>query len=191
MGSRTRLNNNVLGMQSSRDWPTYKGKAHDCMVLLEWLADFVRKNPSVGNYGKTRDTMLLAHAEYHRIMRGAGQFFSVEERNRFYDAGLTFLRCYTLLSRNAHLHGNPRFQLKPKHHALFHGFLYAKTYGMNPRSHWLFKHEDCVGLATSIGRVLHPATLSRGFLDCWLLQLALKQESLKQVSLKRNRDVQS
>ena len=131
-------------MASSSEWPELKGKAHNCFVVLTWLSSWVKQRASVSNHHKLVDTCLLAHGHYHKIMRAAGPKFTIEQGRSFHEAGLVMLRSYTLLSKMAHLDKAARWQVKPKHHHLWHGFESAKQTLANPRSHWLFKHEDLV-----------------------------------------------
>ena len=97
--------------------------------------------------------------------------FSANMARRFHAAGLLMLRGYALLSRGAHLAGQARWQLKPQHHNLWHGFNFALRSRRNPRSYWLFRHEDFVGMAARIGRNIQPASLSLLRLACLLEML--------------------
>ncbi len=171
--SQKRFKPALLSMSSQADWPEFRGKAHNCLVVLTWLAALVRENPSPDNRGKLRGACLLAHHRYHEVMRTAGPHFTVRQAGQFHEAGLMMLRSFSLLSRTAHLHHRARWQLKPKHHHLWHGFHHAKESRTNPRSHWLFKHEDFIGLAAALGKHIHPASLSRQLLRTWALHWAM------------------
>ena len=178
----------LLGVASSMAWPEFKGKAHNCSVVLRWMAAFVREHPSPDRHGKVVDACLIAHWQYHRVMRDAGRQFTKRQARRFYVAGLLMLRCYSLLSRAAHLRRQARWQMKPKHHHLWHAFRHALDSRLNPRSHWLYKHEDFMGIASAIGVHIHPSSLSRELLAVWSLSWAMRvPEQFNQKELKRKR----
>ena len=180
MHSQTTFSVNLLSMSSNQDWPSFKGKAHNVAVALDWLAVFVKQRPSANNYGKMRDTALRAHKRYHEVMHAAGPRFTQAEARSFFKHGMLFLQAYSLLARHAQNHGVPHWCIKPKHHHLWHGFEQARLTGHNPKSFWLFKHEDFVGIATRIGRLAHPASISRSTLLHW----SMKADASKPVKRK-------
>ena len=162
-------------MASDNNWPDFKSKAHNTLVSLQWLYDWTLRNPStLGNYYKLIDTAVVSHGQYHAIMKRAGQSFSNSESDQFYTSGMMMLRSYSLLSRAAHIDKKARWQIKPKHHHLFHGFLHARKTRRNPRGFWLFRHEDFVGRTTAKGKHIHPSSLSKTLLQVWRLEVGMK-----------------
>ena len=178
----------ILGAGTSTAWPEFKGKAHNCSVVLRWMSAFVTANPGPDRHGKLVDVCLMAHGRYHQVMRDAGRQFTASQAREFHDAGLLMLRSYSLLSRSAHLRRQARWQMKPKHHHLWHAFRQVLDSCTNPRSHWLFKHEDFMGLAAAIGVHIHPSSLSRELLATWSLHWAMAvPEHVNRKALKRKR----
>ena len=100
------------------------------------------------------------------------------------------LRCYSLLARDAQTQRVKRWQLKPKHHHLWHGFRHARISLRNPKHFWLFKHEDFVGRMTRIGRLVHPSSLSRRVLQAWSVEVAMQVAPERNTELTK-RKVQS
>jgi hypothetical protein len=169
-----RFNVTMLSMTSNQCWPDFKGKAHDTLVAVNWLAAWVLEHPCEDPRQKLIDTALLAHMRYHGIMREATETFTERQAQRFHHNGLVMLRAYALLAKDAYNRQRPRFQLKPKHHHLWHGFYHARLTLLNPRSHWLFKHEDYVGICTKVSRLIHPSSLSRRVLESFSIGIATR-----------------
>ena len=173
--SQKLFNLTLIGMGTSdQQWPEFKGKAHNCLSVLTWLSSFVQENPSTTRIGKVRDALLIAHNNYHDIMREAANVFTDRQAQAFYNAGLMALHCYSVLSSDAHNKLIARWQLKPKHHHLYHGFMFARLTLKNPRAHWLFKHEDFVGEMCRVGSQSHPSTISQNVLNIWSTNLAMR-----------------
>ena len=124
-----------------------------------------------GTNGTTRSCMQL-----DRVSRG--------QRLGAASSTACLLQAYSLLARHAQNQGVPHWCIKPKHHHLWHGFEQARLAGHTPKSFWLFKHEDFVGIATRIGRLAHPASISLPTLLSWVLHWSMKADASKPVKRK-------
>ena len=107
MHSQKTCSLNLLSLSCNQDWPSFKGKAHNVGIALDWLAVFVKQRPSANNYGKMRDTALLAHKRYHEVMHAAGELFTQAEAMSFFSHGMLFsrpTRCWHGMPRTRECH---------------------------------------------------------------------------------------
>ena len=97
------------------------------------------------------------------------------EAKAFKDNCMVALLSYEALAREAKELGLPRWQLRPKHHAIDEVAREATVTLRNPRSIWSLKHEDFMGIVSRLGKHCHPASISREVLWRWRLRLVLNK----------------
>ena len=164
-----------LSMASVHDWPELKGKSHNIMMVTVWLWDVVRPDlPNGDVHDKLRGTVLQAYVRIRNIITHAGLWLTADEAQELLDAGKLMLNSYKLLSWDAAPDSSPRWPLKPKHHHIDEGIRNAFKTRRNPRTHWLFKHEDFVGKEAKLVAKSHTATCGRRALERWVLRVALE-----------------
>ena len=156
----------------ANNWPEFKGKAHNCSVVVRWLNHVVGTQPNHAPRQQVRAKLLSSHVAVYDIMEAGGIW--LDDPRHLLHHGENLLMAYGVLSREAHLSGLPGWQLKPKHHHIAEGLHWAANTGRNPRSAWCYKHEDMVGRAARTAARTHPSTTSIVTLERWQLRWALR-----------------
>ena len=172
--SQPSFNFKRLTMSKAGDWPEFKGKTHNTMVVCFWLCDFVLRRTCDTTGHRLRTTVLVSYRDMHQMMRSCGDAFSSEEADLFYSVGNKMLLAYACRSRLAQDLGQARWQIKPKHHHMCHGVSRAQKSKRNPRSQWLFKHESFVGAMCKVGAKTHANTASVSACKKWCLGWAVR-----------------
>ena len=155
-------------------WPELKTKAGNCRKVLAWMHDMLRTLPSNSIHAKLRLTCVAAWHGCDLIMVANTMWLSACDAALFFQKLNTCaLQAYLLLAREAYDSRLPRYQLKPKHHALDEIGWDVRRSRRNPASNWCFKHEDAIGKLTKLATRTHPWTLAKIVLSRWKLRLAL------------------
>ena len=158
----------------ANNWPEFKGKAHHCAVVVRWLNHIVGELALRDERQQIRATLLSSHIAVYDMLEAGSTWLDDRAAQLLLHHGENMLMAYGILSRQAHLNGRPRWQLKPKHHHISEGLHWSATTLRNPRSAWCYKHEDMVGRAARTAARTHPSTTSIITLERWQLRWALR-----------------
>ena len=153
-------------------YPELRSKAHNCRVILAWLAEVCRTV-----VGAPRDR-LRARAFFHlaafchMVDLQPVQLDPVVAREMA-DHGSQFLACYYALARDALTAGELLYAVKPKLHQFEHLCDGIRAELKNPRFFWNYGGEDFLGRIVTIARMCHRATVASRCLErCRLLRMA-------------------
>eukprot|EP00969_Alexandrium_andersonii_P282694 12497454-Alexandrium_andersonii.AAC.1 len=156
-------------------WPTFKGKAANTQHVTAWLAHYTTADN--GNlHARRRALVLWALAQLWHIMKASGMWFTDDRARAFAEAGRTLFDNWRCLAHEAQLQKRPRWQVRPKHHALEHTIISASITKRNPRTHWCFKDESQIGLIKKLAQKSHPSTVSLRVLTSAYIKWALRLE---------------
>lgn len=165
-----------LGIENSgirRCWPVLKAKASNAGKVFLWLAELLKTVKDDSHHHALRMLVMKGWADVLALLSSCDEiFFSPAEAERYHRSNRMALLAYGQLSRQSFEDKVPRWQLRPKHHVLDEIGDYVRDCRRNPRSQWLFKHEDYMGLVVAMGQSVRPQKASRRVLERFLLRYA-------------------
>ena len=137
-----------LSLKTLRSWPTFKSKAHNALVVQEWLGHVVQEACDGAMYKELRATVVWAFVEFFQTIRSSTtQFLSDNDVSKIAMLETSLFKCYNQLSQLAADNNLPLYKMIPKHHCLFHIVRDCIKSHRNPAHLWSFrvvtkKHEE-------------------------------------------------
>ena len=148
-----------------------KAKAHNCKVLVTWLAAVTELCPrKYGSHGQQMATCVYAMAHFSWLL-DRNKSWKLEEALavQLRQTGLMFLLVYQQLSKWGVSHLKRLYGWKPKFHYFEHMLDIMESERIHPRL-WMNWHEESLlGNTTSIASRTHRLTAPERFLDRYRL----------------------
>ena len=157
--------------ESGPKWPLLKAKAGNTGCVLRWLDSVERGIAGATEHICLRRNVVCSLNHAHQLLLRSNMFFADGSEKEFHDHISLALLSYEILSREAAEMRLPRWQLKPKHHAIDEMASASLRTKRNPRSQWCMKGEDFMGVSSRLSSRSHPSTVSFDALERWLLNL--------------------
>lgn len=166
----------MLSMTNSLDWPMFKGKAHNTMVVLMWLAWVTEAERSADDmHQRMRARALHCLAQcWQEMTTHKTLWLSRSTAKMIHVNGRMFLLCYRGLAAEACRKKVARWALKPKFHLLDHCLWQGLQSRRSLASHWAFGDEHYVGVIAKIGKKTHIRTSGRRTLQRHMLRVKLR-----------------
>ena len=158
-----------LSLQTRWSWPELKGKAHNALVVMEWLGTIARRHDGVAR-SELRACVAWAFNEFFHVVRTAGDWLSDRHLDRLRGTRIFMFHGYNTLSREAARQGIPLYKMIPKHHILFHIYMDMMRTRRNAGRLWTFSDEENMKNIADIACAVHPRRLGMTSLERWLVQ---------------------
>jgi len=162
-----------LCLKRKVDAPILKAKAYNCIVVSEWLSDVCmqqhRANPT-NSYIATRALTMWGFAEFYRILRESGDWFTEAQLEQLQVARNSMLFGYASMNACSVEGDKSLWTSRPKLHMLDHAIRRAQHSKRNPARQWTFQEEDNMGLMVKICAKCSATTLEARSVERWLLQ---------------------
>ena len=173
--SQSRFTKLSLQIKHGYNYPEIKAKAHNCRVMLAWMADLTSECSNDGStHPQLRATAAWALADFcaqcdaHRHWK-----LSVDLADLLHSQIMSFLYCYKRLATLALANRMPLWAWKPKHHYMEHFADTLKVERLHPRLLWNFAEEDVIGLAIGVASGTHRSTIVERTMDRLYIRMAL------------------
>jgi hypothetical protein len=172
--SQSRFTPNMFNRKTQTVYAEIKAKAHNCKVMLYWLAAIIVPANLEGDAERLITCMIWSLTEFCKII-DANKHWKVEEEVAVLlkRRGLNFLQAYRALSLKFMLRGSKLFAYKPKFHYFEHMIDRATQERLNFNIFWNFREEDLVGLSIDLSCKSHKTSVYERTLDRYLLRLYL------------------
>ena len=175
--SQSRFTAGSLSQGKKVSFGELKGKAHNCRVMLSWLADVCYH--SMGKYGDHGE--LLATATWslddvcYAIDQNRDWAVRDADAERIYNRGHTFLVTYKALAVWALESKPPRklFAWRPKLHYFEHLLDTIVTEKLSFHALWNFAEEDLIGSTIKVSHRSHRMTVMERTLDRLYVRMGL------------------
>ena len=168
---------NSIGKPTKISNPELDCKAHDCKLVIYWLAEVTHavalRAADFGGEATLHRRRLIAcccyaHAQLWHIMDTSNRWFTDEQATEFHLRGYQFLLCYSALTRLCCEAREVGWMLYPKFHLMTHMLDKALSDKQNPRFTHCFGGEDFVMRMARIGKRCHRSTACLRSLQRWL-----------------------
>ena len=152
-----------------------KAKAHNCRVMIAWLADVTRAcGARDGHRGLARAAAFWALADFCYSSEVCRDWALSEElAKKLHTRGHEFLCSYKVLANLALARREKQYGWKPKLHYFEHMLDTILVERINPTYFWNFAEEDLIGTAIDVASRTHRWTVAERVLDRLFLKLAL------------------
>ena len=159
-----------LNMKSLMSWPCLKAKASNCLKVQSWLAHKCAKH-NAGPHGETRALTMWGLDTFFTVGRNSGEWLEESQLKKFDRAARAMLFGYHALSSEASAFGRSRWEMRPKHHVLWHVWRDTLRTKRNPCWQWAFCDEDSMMKYVRVSAASHPSTIPRSALERWVLRV--------------------
>ena len=160
-----------LSLKNLLSWPLLKGKAHNALVVMEWLGTIARRHVDGTARSELRASVAWGFNEFVHVVRAAGDWLSDLHLDRLHHTKVFIFHGYNTLSREAARQGIPHYKMIPKHHVLLHVYMDMMRTRRNAGRLWTFSDEENMRNMSSIACAVHPQRLGMTSLERWLMQL--------------------
>ena len=158
-----------LGLASLQSSPTFKGKAHNTVIVAYWVTgdrcDHLSRRALAGRFvlhdRRHHVVGLWGYCEMMSIFHRNPQWLDDSQLSALADARTAALHCNAMLSSAALEAGRAIWPMKPKHHLLDHMVREALASRQNPCWCWTFCDEDFIGCIHRLAVKSHRTTLSQ------------------------------
>ena len=149
-------------------WTLLKSKAHNCMCVCRWLSAVTAKDLRRGvedPYAYARASVLWSLATLWTTCSSVDNapiklWLDDDEIETLRVCKTTLADRWKWLAAFALRHGESRWKILPKNHAVDETLAFSITTGRNPASHWCFADENHMGLCKKIIARVHIETSS-------------------------------
>lgn len=159
-----------LSLKSKKSFPYLKGKAHNSLVITEWLATLVSVHNSGSHYHNLRECVAWSWNTFFTMLRSAKTFLSDSEMATVAKCEPLMFKGFAALEKIAFEQRKPLFKMLPKIHLMFEALIDIYDSRKNPCSQWAFGDEDSMMKLARIAAKCHGASVDRRTLERWLLQ---------------------
>ena len=157
-----------LNSPEKGNYPCFSCKAHDCRMLISWLAEEVPKSPDIDMpTGQRRVGLAYLQFELCRALEEAGDYLSASEVERISVVPEQWLEVYTCCALEAEEAEQPRWHLVPKVHTFIHLFDDVILERLNPSSFAGWVDEDFMNYCRQMAAGLPRATMPMNTLQGW------------------------
>lgn len=166
-----------LSWESRYEYPTLKGKAWNCRVILAWLASVCsspRHATHGGPHADLRRACVVSMADVCNDIEANPTILAPPVAASMADKIRLCLVSYAALAKVALLANRTLYQLKPKMHGIDHVADDLEIEHLNPKRYWNFANEDFVGKIKRIARKAHNSTMATIVVERYLLKIALR-----------------
>ena len=158
-----------LSLRNRMSWPELKGKAHNALVVMEWLGAIAQRHDGTA-HSELRACVAWGFNEFFHVVRIAGDWLSCRQLDRLRYTKIWVFDGYNKLSNEAARQGIPHYKIIPKHHVLFHVYLDMLRTGRNAGRLWTFSDEENMRNISQISCAVHPQRIGMSSLERWLMQ---------------------
>ena len=162
-----------LTLSDKESTPTLKAKAHNSVVVVEWL-ESVTHRVNVAHpchsYYRDRATMVWGLAEFYRILRRSGRWLTTAQLGELKTARDATLVMFKKLADMAADESSRLYPCRPKMHVFDECHRIAQETGENPAALWTFQDEDNMRVLINIAQSCHGSTLEAHTLEKWCMQ---------------------
>ena len=166
-----------LTLTSLQSFPVLKGKAHNQLVVQEWLAtktaeynDSLRSQGlAVSDYSKLRACIAWAWHSFFWVLRNAGSELDDSEVRKIEECGLFMFHGWNEAAALAIANNEPRWQMIPKLHMMWHCWRHAVQTRRNPTKQWAFMDEDAMQKISRVAMKCHGSAVPERSVQRWLM----------------------
>ena len=171
-----------LNLFTAADYPELKAKAHNCRVLVAWMAGECARFRD-GQNGALRAACTWALARFAWLGDSHDHWKLPEAlATEMFDVGHHFLQCYKALANQAIRDNKKLWSWKPKLHYYEHFLDILNQEKINYVYLWNFSEEDLIGTSSSIASMTHRLVVPSRTLDRYYIRCALVWGSRNVVS---------
>ena len=166
-----------LSLKTLKSFPLLKGKAHNELVVQQWMAKITsdvihwhRANGrEISEYQTLRACICWAWDTFFAVCRSAGPEFNDAEVAKLTECGTFMFHGWNEAASMSIRDGKPRWNMIPKHHAMWHVWSDAIRTRRNPAKQWAFMDEDAMQKISKIAMKCHGSSVNKRALGRWIL----------------------
>ena len=157
---------------ANTSFPSFKGKAHNALVVARWLEHVCAEVAHVSEYATLRARVIWGWTEMYEVSGNTedNDFMSAAELARLDTATKLILHGTSALGRANFDAHKARWKTLPKLHQVWHLNAEAQASHRPPRAFWSFKDEEMMGCLSRIACAVHACSISSRSLQRWLMQ---------------------